>query len=76
MAKTERFTFRLSREDFLALNKLSDDMKRTPSDTIRTLVKSAQHRLHVDVANAPQAGATCPHCGNPIVLVAPETPRQ
>ena len=42
----------------------------------RLLQKSAQHRLRVDAANAPQAGALCPHCGNPIILVAPETPRQ
>jgi len=51
----------------------------TTRDTIikwLSYAKSAQHRLHVDAANAPQAGATCPHCGNPIILVAPETPRQ
>lgn len=45
-------------------------------EKIRAWAQSAQHSLHVDAANAPQAGATCPHCGNPIILVAPETPRQ
>jgi hypothetical protein len=38
--------------------------------------QAAQHRLHMDAATPAQAGATCPHCGKPIILVAPETPRQ
>jgi len=45
-------------------------------EKIREWSQSAQHRLHVDAANQPQAGATCPHCHQPIILVVPETPRQ
>lgn len=30
----------------------------------------------LDAATPSQAGALCPHCNNPVVLVAPETPRQ
>jgi len=29
-----------------------------------------------DTAAPSQAGALCPHCNNPVVLAAPETPRQ
>jgi len=38
--------------------------------------QSAQHRVQSDAATPSQAGATCPHCGLPILLVAPETPRR
>lgn len=45
-------------------------------EMIRAWSKSAQHGVRVDAAMPLPVYAVCPHCHQPIVLVAPETPRR
>jgi hypothetical protein len=63
------------------------DWRRATSERLRNVGKkgekqilawaqSAQQPLALDGATPIQASATCPHCGNLILLVAPEPPRQ
>lgn len=43
---------------------------------IREWAKSAQQSRALDAASPDTAVALCPHCGKPIQLVAPASPRQ
>ena len=45
MVKTDRFTFKLDREDRRLLGLLAWEMRRTQSDTLRRLIRMASSHL-------------------------------
>lgn len=71
----EKISLAVSSGELLAMRNFSKASYAILVEWLK-FAKAAQRRAQAGAESSENAGIACPHCGKPIILVAPETPRQ